>query len=60
MLPGYRGALWVQEYSPNTEVPFSHDKEPFHGQAKQSTKLDLTDAYYWIRIKKGNKWKTAF
>ncbi len=22
--------------------------------------LDLRDAYYIIRIKKGNKWKTAF
>ena len=30
------------------------------GRAKQFTKLDLTDVYYWIRIKKGGKWKTAF
>ena len=29
-------------------------------QAKQYTKLDLTDAYYRICIKKGNEWKTAF
>lgn len=29
-------------------------------QAKQFTKLDLTDIYYRIHIKKSNKWKTAF
>lgn len=30
------------------------------GQAKQFTKLDLTDAYYRICIKKDDEWKTAF
>ena len=30
------------------------------GWAKQYTQLDLTSAYYWMRIKKGNEWKTAF
>ena len=30
------------------------------GQAKQFTHLDLTNAYYWMRICKGDKWKTAF
>ena len=30
------------------------------GRAKQYTKLDLSDAYYRIRIKKDDKWKTAF
>ena len=30
------------------------------GQAKQFTKLDLTNAHYWIYIKKRDKWKTAF
>ena len=30
------------------------------GQAKRFTQLDLTNAYYWIRIREGNKWKIAF
>ena len=30
------------------------------GCAKQFTQLDLTSAYYQMRIKEGNKWKTAF
>ena len=30
------------------------------GQAKQFTQLDFTSAYHRIRIKEGNKWKTAF
>ncbi len=30
------------------------------GQARKYTKLDLTDAYYRIRIKKKDEWKTAF
>lgn len=30
------------------------------GQVNQYTKLDLTDAYYQISIKKEDKWKTAF
>ena len=28
--------------------------------AKYFTKLDITDAYYQLRIAKGNEWKTAF
>ena len=30
------------------------------GQAKCFTQLDLTSAYYCMRIKEGNEWKTAF
>ena len=28
-------------------------------QAKQFTQLDLTSIYHWMRIKEGDKWKTA-
>jgi hypothetical protein len=28
--------------------------------AKVFSKLDLLDTYYWIQIKEGDKWKTAF
>ena len=30
------------------------------GRAKQFTQLDLTNAYHWMRICEGDKWKTAF
>ena len=29
-------------------------------RAKRFTQLDLTNAYYWMRICEGDKWKTAF
>ena len=29
------------------------------GRAKRFTQLDLTNAYHWMRIKKGDKWKTV-
>ena len=29
-------------------------------QAKRFTQLNLTSAYYWMRIKKGDNWKWAF
>lgn len=42
--------------------PFSLVDESLNrlGQAKQFTKLDLTDVYHRICIKKGDEWKTAF
>ena len=30
------------------------------GWARRFTQLDLTNAYYWIRIHEGDEWKTAF
>ena len=30
------------------------------GQAKWFIQLDFTSAYHWMRIKEGDKWKTAF
>ena len=30
------------------------------GRAKQFTQLNLTSIYYQMRIREGNKWKTAF
>ena len=30
------------------------------GLAKRFTQLDLTIAHYWMRIREGDKWKTAF
>ena len=30
------------------------------GQAKRFIQLDFTSAYYWIRIKEDNEWKTVF
>ena len=30
------------------------------GRARRFTQLDLTNAYYWMRICEGDEWKTAF
>lgn len=30
------------------------------GSAKRFTQLDLTSAYYWMRIQKGDKWRIVF
>ena len=30
------------------------------GRARRFTQLDLTNAYYWMKICEGDKWKTAF
>ena len=41
-------------------LPLIRKSPDCSGQAKQFTKLDLTSVYYWLRIKEGDKWKTAF
>ena len=41
-------------------LPFVEKSLHCLGRAKQLTQLDLTSAYHWMRIKKGNKWKMAF
>ena len=41
-------------------LPLIRESSDQLGQTKRFTQLDLTNAYYWMRIKKGDKWKTAF
>ncbi len=55
----YRGLnnLTIKNWYPFSLVGESLDRLV---RAKQYTKLDLSDAYYRIRIKKEDKWKTAF
>ena len=44
------------------QYPFSMIGESLDelGRAKQFTQLDLISAYYWLRIRKEDKWKTTF
>ena len=41
-------------------LPLIDESLDWLGQAKQFTKFDLTSAYYWMRMKEGDKEKTAF
>ena len=41
-------------------LPSVSDSFDCLGRAKQFTQLDLTSAYYQMKIKEGDKWKTAF
>ena len=55
----YRGLnnLMIKNWYP---LPLIGKSLDWLGQAKQFTQLDLTSAYHWMRIKEGDKWKTAF
>jgi hypothetical protein len=41
-------------------LPFISEVFDKLDSAKIFTKLDLKDAYHWLRIKEGDEWKTAF
>ena len=41
-------------------LPLIRDLLDWLGRAKRFTQLDLTSAYYQMRIREGDKWKTAF
>ena len=55
----YRGHinLMIKNRYPLPLIGGSLDKI---GRVKRFTQLDLTSAYYQMRIRKGNKWKSAF
>ena len=41
-------------------LPLIGESLDWLGRARRFTQLDLTNAYYWMRIREGDKWKTAF
>ena len=41
-------------------LPLIGESLDWLGWARRFTQLDLTNAYYWMRICKGDEWKTAF
>ena len=55
----YRGVnnLMIKNYDP---LPLIGESLDCLGCAKRFTQLDLTNAYHQLRIREGDKWKTAF
>ena len=59
--------LCVNYWGLNNITIKNRNLPPFMGKAldqlsrvKQFTQFDLASVYHWMRIKKGNKWKTTF
>ncbi len=41
-------------------LPLIRELQDWLGRVKWFTSLDLKEAYYWVQMKKGKEWKTAF